>query len=115
MKNQETPKKNFLSMQIDPALFAPATDEEKAQQQTQRQSVSFLKDAMNRLKRNRMAMICLGLLIVITLIAIVVPYFYPYTYTQQDVTGKHLAPFEYSKKEQARIAAGETPLNVVKG
>ena len=94
-------------MQIDPALFQPASDEEKAQQLTQRQSVSFFKDAMGRLKRNRLAMFCLWLLIVITLIAIFVPMFYPYTYTQQDVSGKHMAPFEYSKKEQTRIAAGE--------
>ena len=107
MENNNMPKKNFFSFQIDPAKFAAATDAEKAQQQTQRESVSFFKDAMRRLSRNKMAMICLTLLVIITLIAIIVPYFYPYTYTQQDVTGKHLAPFEYSKKEQARIANGE--------
>ena len=106
MENHEF-KKNFLSFQIDPRKFEPATDEEKAQQLTQRESVSFFKDAMRRLARNRMAMICLGILVVITLIAIIVPYIYPYTYTQQDVTGKHLAPFEYSKKEMARINRGE--------
>ena len=100
-------KKNFFSFQIDPSKFAAATDAEKAQQQTQRESVSFFKDAMRRLSRNKMAMICLTLLVIITLIAIIVPYFYPYTYTQQDVTGKHLAPFEYSKKEMQRIAKGE--------
>ena len=106
MENKKV-KKNFLSFQIDPDLFEAASDAEKAQQQTQRKSVSFLKDAMGRLARNRMAMVCLAVLVVITIIAIVVPYFYPYTYTQQDVTAKHLKPFEYSKKEQARIAAGE--------
>ena len=100
-------KKNFLSFQIDPAKFETATDAEKAQQQTQRKSVSFLRDAMGRLARNKMAMVCLAVLVIITIIAIVVPYFYPYTYTQQDVTSKHLSPFEYSKKEQARIANGE--------
>ena len=107
MEHQDMPKKNFLSLQMDPQLFKPASDEEKAQQLTQRKSVSFLRDAMGRLGRNKMAMICLGLLVIITLIAVIVPTFYPYTYTQQDVTGKHLAPFEYSKKEQARMAAGE--------
>lgn len=107
MENKKELKKNILSLQIDPAKFAQATDAEKAQQLTQRESVSFFKDAMRRLSRNRMAMICLTVLIVITLIAIIVPYFYPYTYTQQDVTGKHLGPFEYSKKEMARIAKGE--------
>ena len=103
----KAPKKNFLSFQIDPARFAPATDAEKAQQLTQRESTSFMRDAMRRLRKNKMAMACLWLLIVITLIAIFVPQFYPYSYTQQDVSGKHMAPFEYSKKEQQRIARGE--------
>ena len=100
-------KKNMLSFQIDPKKFELATDEEKAQQLTQRESVSFFKDAMRRLGRNKMAMLCLGILIVISLIAFIVPYFYPYTYTQQDVTAKHLQPFEYSRKEMARINKGE--------
>jgi len=100
-------KKNFLSFQVDPNLFERATDEEKAQIVTQRESVSFFKDAMRRLSRNRIAMICLVILVLITLVSIIVPIFYPYSYTQQDVTAKHLSPFEYSKKEQARIAKGE--------
>ena len=103
----KAPKKNFLSFQIDPARFAPATDAEKAQQLTQRESTSFMRDAMRRLHRNKMAMACLCILIIIALIAVIVPYFYPYSYTQQDVSGKHMAPFEYSKKEQQRIARGE--------
>lgn len=107
MENKREMKKSFLSFQIDPKKFEAATDDEKAQQITQRESVSFLKDAMRRLRRNKMAMVCLWLLVIITLIAVIVPYFYPYTYTQQDVTAKHLGPFEYSKKEQARIDQGE--------
>lgn len=107
MENEKKIKKNPLSFQIDPNLFERASDEEKAQVVTQRESVSFMKDAMRRLTKNRMAMACLIILVVITLIAIFVPMVYPYSYTQQDVTGKYLRPFEYSKKEQARIAAGE--------
>ena len=101
-------KKNPLSFQIDPGLFQQASDEEKAQIVTERESVSFMKDAMRRLVKNRLAMVCLAILVIITLIAIIVPMFYPYTYTQQDVTAKYLGPFEYSAKEQARIAAGES-------
>ena len=100
-------KKNPLSFQIDPNLFDTASDEEKAQIVTQRESVSFMKDAMRRFVKNKMAMTCLIILILITLIAIFVPMFYPYNYTQQDVTAKYLQPFEYSKKEMARINAGE--------
>ena len=106
-KADKQPKKNPLSLQLDPNLFDRASEEEKAQVVTQRESVSFMKDAMRRLVRNKMAMACLIILVVITLIAIFVPMFYPYSYTQQDVTGKYLQPFEYSKKEMARINAGE--------
>lgn len=107
MTADKKPKKNPLSLQLDPDLFERASDEEKAQIVTQRESVSFMKDAMRRFVKNRMAMTCLVILILITLIAIFVPMFYPYNYTQQDVTAKYLQPFEYSKKEMARINAGE--------
>lgn len=108
MENDKKLKKSLLSLQVDPGLFEQASDEEKAQIVTQRESVSFMRDAMRRLYHNKMAMTCLILLVLITLIAIVVPMVYPYTYTQQDVTAKYLQPFEYSKKEQARIDAGES-------
>lgn len=107
MTADKKPKKNPLSLQLDPDLFERASDEEKAQIVTQRESVSFMKDAMRRFVKNKMAMTCLIILILITLIAIFVPMFYPYNYTQQDVTAKYLQPFEYSKKEMARINAGE--------
>ena len=107
MDNENKIKKNPLSFQIDPDLFDKASDEEKAQVVTQRESVSFMKDAMRRLVRNKMAMTCLVILILITLIAIFVPMFYPYSYTKQDVSAKYLQPFEYSKKEMVKINKGE--------
>ena len=94
MENEKKLKKNPLSLQLDPNLFDRASDEEKEQIVTRRESVSFMKDAMRRLAKNKMAMACLIVLIVITLIAIFVPMIYPYNYTQQDVTGKYLQPFE---------------------
>ena len=107
MDNENKLKKNPLSFQIDPDLFDKASDDEKAQVVTQRESVSFMKDAMRRLVRNKMAMTCLVVLILITLIAIFVPMFYPYSYTKQDVSAKYLQPFEYSKKEMVKINKGE--------
>ena len=100
-------KKNPLSFQIDPDLFSKASDEEKAQVVTQRESVSFMKDAMRRFVKNKMAMTCLVILILITLIAVFVPMFYPYSYTKQDVSAKYLQPFEYSRKEMTKINKGE--------
>ncbi len=100
--------KNPLSMQIDPHLFDRATDEEKAQQVTMRESVSFMRDAMRRLRKNRIAMISFWVIVVIALIAFIVPTFYPYTYTKQDVTAQNLGPFQYSAKEQMKIDRGQS-------
>ena len=100
--------KNPLSLQIDPGLFEKATDEEKAQQVTMRESVSFMRDAMRRLRKNHIAMISLCVIVLVMLIAFIVPNFYPYTYTKQDVTAQNLGPFQYSAKEQAKIAKGQS-------
>jgi len=100
-------KKNPLSFQIDPALFEKATEEEKAQHENTRESVSFFKDAMKNFRRNKVAVVCFWIIILITLVAIVVPMIYPYSYSAQDIKSKYVAPFQYSASEQARIDAGE--------
>ncbi|MBR0268287.1 MAG: ABC transporter permease [Clostridia bacterium] len=98
--------KNPLSLQIDPDLFREATEDEKKQQVTMRESISFMKDAMRRLRKNKIAMISLVIIVLVALIAFIVPSFYPYTYTKQDVTAQNLAPFQYSAKEQMKIDKG---------
>ena len=75
MSEHKKPFKNPLSLQIDPALFETASEEEKAQQVTMRESVSFMRDAMRRLRCNHIAMISLCVIILIALIAFVVPTF----------------------------------------
>ena len=107
MKN-DTTFKNPLTFQLDSDLFASATEEEKAQQVTMRESVSFMRDAMRRLRKNKIAMVCSSVILLIALIAFLVPGFYPYSYTSQDVEAKYLSPFQYSAKEQARMAEGES-------
>jgi oligopeptide transport system permease protein len=106
MAEKKTPFRNPLSLQIDPAMFESATDEEKQQQAQMRESVSFMKDALRRLARNRMAMVCLVVIVLVALIAFIVPGIYPYSYTKQDVSAKYLSPFQYSAKEQAKIDNG---------
>ena len=69
MTEEKKKMKNPLTLQIDPALFEAASEEEKAQQVTMRESVSFMKDAMRRLRKNHIAMISLVVIIVIALIA----------------------------------------------
>jgi len=107
-KNREKSHKNPLSFQIGPELFAPATDEEKAMQSTSKESVSFMRDALRRLAKNRLAMVCLCLIALISLIAFIVPVYYPYTYEKTDVSGALMEPFQYSPKEQAKIEKGQS-------
>ena len=73
-----------------------------------RESVSFMRDAMRRLRKNHIAMISLCVIILVALIAFIVPSFYPYTYTKQDVSAQNLGPMQYSAKEQAKIDRGDS-------
>lgn len=107
MNNDQMPKKNPLSFQVDLGQFELASAEEKAQRETMRESVSFMKDALRRLARNRLAMACLVVILLIGLVAFIVPSVYPYTYSQQDIMSKNLSPMQYSKAEQAKIDQGK--------
>ncbi len=110
------PKKNPLSLQLDLQSFEKATDEEKFMQQRMRESTTFFKDGMRRLKKNKIAMVCLVIVVVIVFIAAFVPMFYPYSYDDQlginagqesDASYNNLAPFEYGETELKRMEEGE--------
>ena len=111
------PKKNILSSQIDLSKFEPATEEEKRQKDVMRESTTFFKDGVKRLLRNKVATVSFFLVVLITLSAIFIPMFWPYAYDTQlgitpgepvDASYANLAPFEYGKTEQARIESGES-------
>ncbi len=115
MSNNENnlPKKNILSAQIDLSKFAPATDEEKAQQDVMSKSTTFFKDGMRRLFKNPLAVLSIILLSVIVITIIVAPMIVPYGYEEmlsidgkRDKGAKNLAPFTYSEAEQEYIANG---------
>ena len=101
--------KNPLSLQrlFDPEDFMPATNEEKESLVVMRESVGFWRDGARRLRKNKVAMTCLFVIIIIMIFAFIVPSFYPYTYSQQIQGANNMKPFEFSAEEQARIAAGE--------
>ncbi len=102
-------KKNPLSLQLNlnPDDFLPASKDEKESLVIMRESVSFWKDGFRRLRKNKVAMICIAIILVIMIFAFVVPSFYPYTYKDQIIGANNLKPMTYSADEQARIAAGE--------
>ncbi len=108
------PKKQFLSLQLDLSKFEPATDEEKEQINQMRESTTFFKDGMRKLRRNPLAMGSIITLVLIFIIIMVAPLFVPYSYDgmitvdgKRDKTAKNLSPFTYSKNEQAAIDRGE--------
>lgn len=101
-------EKNKLSFQFRADDFLPASDSEKESLVVMRESVSFWKDGMRRLGKNKVAMASLVVIVVIMFFSFIVPSFYPYTYKQQIRGSENLAPMTYSDKEQARIDAGES-------
>ena len=68
---------------LTPDDLQPATSEEKAANDQMRPSIGYWKDAMRRFRRNKLAMVMLGILIFIILCAILIPVFSPYTYKGQ--------------------------------
>ena len=109
-----TPKKNPLSLQIDIKKFEKASEDEKAQHETMRESTTFFRDGMRKLRKNPLAVMSIIVLLCLVLTIVIVPMFYPYSYEQmitvngkRDKTAKNLAPFEYSKNEQKAIEEGQ--------
>ena len=109
-------KKNPLSLQVDLEDFLPATEAEKEYMVQMRPSTTFFKDGMKRLLRNKVATVSMIIIIVITLAAIIIPFFWPYSYDTMlgvrpgkpvDASFNNLAPFQYGKTELKRIEAGE--------
>ena len=110
----QVPVKRPFSLQLDLSKFEPATEEEKAQHETQRESTTFFRDGMRKLFKNPLAVGSMIVLILILVSIIVAPMVVPYTYSgmitvngKRDKTAKNLAPFTYSKLEQEAIDKGE--------
>ena len=106
----------ILSTQVNMDDFIPATDSEKEYMVQMRPSSTFFKDSVKRLLKNKVATTCFFIIIFITLAAIFIPMFWPYSYEQvlgmqpgkaTDNSFNNLSPFEYSKTEQALIDAGQ--------
>jgi oligopeptide transport system permease protein len=104
-------------MHVDLDAFTPATDEEKAYMVQMRPASTFFKDGVKRLLKNKVATVCFFIIVIITLTAIFLPMFWPYSYDTMlgispgkpvDASYNNLAPFEYGKTEQSLIEAGES-------
>ena len=91
MSESKKPVRPF-SLQLSVEDVRPATQEEKLQLYAMRQSVTYWKDAWKRLKRNKVAMVSLVAIILITLFAVLGPIISPYAYDQQIRGSERLSP-----------------------
>jgi oligopeptide transport system permease protein len=108
------PKKRLLSLQLDLSKFEPATEEEKAQTDQMRESTTFFRDGMRKIRKNPLAIGSIAAIILIVLVIIFAPMIVPYGYEEmvtvngkRDKSAKNLAPFTYSEMEQAAIEEGQ--------
>ena len=109
------PNKPF-SLHLDPKLFEPATEEEKAYISRMRPSSTFFRDGCRRLLKNKVATVSMILIVLITLAVIILPMIWPYSYERMlgvrpgkpvDSSYNNLAPFTWGKTELKRMAEGE--------
>ncbi len=70
-------------IKIDTSSFEPVGKEERISTISSRENLTYWKDAWKRLKANKVAMISLYVIILITILSIVVPMVSPYSYSQQ--------------------------------
>ena len=109
-------KKNPFSLHLDVDAFLPATASEKEYLVQMRPSSTFFRDGVKRFVKNKVALVSLIIIVVITLSCIILPFFWPYSYDQMlgvqlgrpvDASYNNLAPIAYGETELADIAAGE--------
>ena len=73
------------SMKISAQLWEPLEPEAKDAEKIERPSLTFFQDGWRRLKANKVAMVSMVIIVLITIGAIVIPWFWPYTYKAQNL------------------------------
>lgn len=81
-----------VSGHIDPEAFETIGVDAEKMESIARPSISFWKDAMGRIKRSKVAVICLVLLAIIILGSVFAPMFTPFNYSEQNVAYANQPP-----------------------
>lgn len=68
---------------IEKSMFEWVGSNANESESISRPSTSYWKDAMQRLRRNKAAMFCLGIIIFIALLSVLIPMISPYTISEQ--------------------------------
>lgn len=78
--------------EIDAKRFTPVEHREIRDEVPMTEPVGYYKDALNRLRKNKVSVVSFWIIVLIILLAIIVPEVTGYSYTQQNVDGKDLPP-----------------------
>jgi ABC-type dipeptide/oligopeptide/nickel transport systems, permease components len=81
-------------LEVSNDLFIPATEEEREGIQRMREPISFCQDAWRRFKKNKLALISAGFIVLIILFAFIGPFFSPYRMDQQIKGSEYIKPFQ---------------------
>ena len=92
LKLPPKPSLDPFRIKLTPEMMLPATKEEREQLIMMRESTTYWKDAMRRLRANKMAMISLAVIALIVLFAFIGPILMPYSYDQQIRGHERMAP-----------------------
>ncbi|OOM81885.1 oligopeptide transport system permease protein OppC [Clostridium puniceum] len=79
-------------LKIEKDLFTPLSEDEKKVNTVVRPSVGYWKDAWNRLRKDKLAMVSLVVIIAIVAAAILVPMLSKYDYAANDLSQTYLKP-----------------------
>ena len=108
----------FFSLPFDDIeyAFSKAAFGDDGQLNYESKQSSFFRDGLKRFVKNKIALVSLVIIIAVTLGAIFIPLFWPYSYDRQlgitlgepvDASFSNLAPFEYGESERQRMENGE--------
>lgn len=90
---------------LSPDDFSKASKEEKDDFIQDRKSVSYWKDAWRRLKKNVVAMVALGVIVLLFLFAFLGPVLVPYGYDEFNKGAENLYPYHYTLEDQQKLDA----------
>lgn len=87
-------------LDLKPEDFLPASQEDREDFMQNRESTSYWRDALRRLRQNKVSMVALGIIIFLILFAFVGPSIVPYSYDEFNAGAENLYPWHYSYKDQ---------------
>nr|WP_268842277.1 ABC transporter permease [Pseudoflavonifractor phocaeensis] len=73
-------------------MWVPLQEQEKDSEKIEKPSLTFLQDGWRRLKKNKMAMVSMFVIIVLVLSAVLIPFFWGYSYEEQTLTLSNTPP-----------------------